>query len=177
MKPEPEIFFSIEPIEKSDQPRSARERDAVGRLIRRLCGEDARLAHTAAGAPYLLGSPLNISISHSRNFAALAWSHACSFGIDIEEPRPDQLNRVATRFLSDDELSYYSSIPDGLLKAWTLKEASFKALQSGPLDLRRYRLPLSDGNNIISVHDCQLKIVYSGLTRESLFISIVRRVF
>lgn len=107
-----------------------------------------RVAHTPAGAPVLADDPArHISISHSRTHLAVALSTAGPVGIDIETPRP-QLQRVAPRVLSAAELEAYGAEPDGLLRAWTLKEALYKAALTPGLDLRRdVRLPLGHKKN------------------------------
>lgn len=99
-------------------------RQAVTQLIERAAGPDARLIHDAHGAPLLAGSDLNISISHSRSFAAVAASTRGRIGIDIEEPRLEQLRRVIGKFLAPEEMPHWS---ERLLAAWTCKEAVFKA--------------------------------------------------
>ena len=135
--------YTIKPIPHSDRPRREREHEAVMQLVQTLAGKDARLDHRPDGSPLIIGSPFHISLSHSRNYVALAWSDSPGIGIDIEELRPEQLARIAPRFLSAEELPLYGTSPDLLLQAWTLKEAAFKALRTGPADLRLYRLPES----------------------------------
>lgn len=99
-------------------------RNDVARLVRENLGENVRVLHEADGSPILVGSPLNVSISHSAHFVALAVHHSVRIGIDIEEPRVEQLRRVISKFLSEKELPLWS---DRLLAAWTCKEAVFKA--------------------------------------------------
>lgn len=96
----------------------------VARIVREELGENVRVLHQADGSPVLAGSPLNISISHSRHYVALALHPTKRIGVDIEEPRMEQLRRVISKFLSPDELPMWS---DRLLEAWTAKEAAFKA--------------------------------------------------
>lgn len=95
-----------------------------------------RIRHNADGAPELEGSDEAISISHSRTHIAIALGGAAPLGIDIETPRA-QLRAVAPRVLSADELRVYGTAPDGLLRAWTLKEALYKAALTPGLDFRR----------------------------------------
>lgn len=114
-------------------------RDETARLIADKLGPKVRLLHDADGAPRLCGSTLNISISHSRHFAAIALHPSARIGIDIEEPRLGQLRRVITKFLAPHERELWS---DRLLEAWTCKEAVFKAaglrnLPLGAIDLSR----------------------------------------
>lgn len=82
----------------------------------------ATIMHYPSGAPYVDIDGVFISVSHSQHYAALAVA-ATPIGIDIEEPRITQLQRVASRFMSPDD---YKACPD-LLRAWTAKEAVFKA--------------------------------------------------
>lgn len=80
--------------------------------------------HDPDGAPLLVGSELKVSVSHSRRFAAVAIDPRRRIGVDIEEPRLEQLRRVISKFLSSEELPFWG---DRLLEAWTAKEAVFKA--------------------------------------------------
>ena len=99
-------------------------RNDVARLVREKLGENVRVLHQADGSPILAGSNLNVSISHSHHFVALAVHPSLRIGIDIEEPRMEQLRRVIAKFLSEKEVPLWD---DRLLAAWTCKEAVFKA--------------------------------------------------
>lgn len=110
---------------------------AVDQLLLRAAGPGARVIHDPDGAPLLVDSPLNISISHSRNFAALAVDADRRIGVDIEEPRLEQLRRVISKFLSPDELPEWG---ERLLQAWTCKEAVFKAAGIPTIGLASIRL-------------------------------------
>lgn len=112
-------------------------RRAVDQLLLRAAGPGARVIHDPDGAPLLVDSPLNISISHSRNFAALAVDADRRIGVDIEEPRLEQLRRVISKFLSPDELPEWG---ERLLQAWTCKEAVFKAAGIPTIGLASIRL-------------------------------------
>lgn len=94
-------------------------------LIRRLLGNDVDLGHDVNGAPLIIGRDINISISHSRADAVVALDSSRRVGIDTETWR-DQLTRVAGKFLSPAELQVYTT-PRLLLRAWTVKEAVYKA--------------------------------------------------
>ena len=116
-------------------PRREAEREAVQRLVRHVFGDDARPGHRDSGAPFVEGSALHISISHSRSAACLAVAADGAPGVDIEEPR-EQLRRVAPRVLSAEELDVYGRSMTLLLRAWTLKEALYKAALTPGLDFR-----------------------------------------
>lgn len=124
-------------VEAGAAPRHERERAAVGAMVRGLFGEDAVIAHDAHGAPRLEGRPESISVSHSRNTAAIAVDRlGRAIGIDIEEPRV-QLRRVAPRVLSEREIALYGGSDENLAMAWTLKEAAYKCAGTPGLDFRR----------------------------------------
>ncbi|MDE6498343.1 MAG: 4'-phosphopantetheinyl transferase superfamily protein [Muribaculaceae bacterium] len=129
--------------------RREAERAAVAALLEHVL-PGAEMIHTAEGAPVIDGGPY-ISISHSRTHAALAVCAGAPVGIDIETQRA-QLARVAPRVLSEAELDIYGRSPEGLLQAWTLKEALYKAALTPGLDFRRdIHLPLGDEKNEASV--------------------------
>lgn len=126
--------------------RREAETAAVERLLATALPGGYRLAHNADGAPVLEGGP-HISISHSRTHAVVALCAEASVGVDIETPRA-QLARVASRVLSAQEVEAYGATTEGLLQAWTLKEAIYKAALTPGLDFRRdIRLPLGPKKN------------------------------
>ena len=144
--------------------RREAERKAVETLLRHAIPEGFRLLHTPDGAPLLADSPLRVSVSHSRTHAAIALCADATVGIDIETPRR-QLQRVAPRVLSADELQSYSN---DHAAAWTLKEALYKAALTPGLDFRRdIRLPLGDKKNEATIvlpdgNTMRFDILYSG---------------
>lgn len=109
-------------IEKGEAPRRQREVAAVRALVVKVFGPEAVLGHTSLGAPYIVGRPDFISISHSRHTVALMVDSA-PCGVDVEEER-DNLKKVCRRILTEEE---YCSFQDRLLWAWTGKEALYKA--------------------------------------------------
>ena len=115
-------------------------REAERRTIATITGTvlpGAAIGHRADGSPVLQGIDAQISISHSRRYAALAiWPGGPRFGIDIEQWRPT-LRRVIPKFLSDDETAEWSADDALLLRAWTLKEALYKAAGIPGVDFAR----------------------------------------
>lgn len=123
-------------------PAAPTRREAELAAERMLLLPGLSIRHNADGAPSVEGSDEAISISHSRTHIAIAIGGEAPLGIDIETPRA-QLRAVAPRVLSAAELDAYGTTPDGLLRAWTLKEALYKAALTPGLDFRRdIRLPL-----------------------------------
>lgn len=131
-----DITLAVCPIAHSDSDRHKDQNKAVRNLLDASLGTGCRLAHREDGSPYIDGSGLSISISHSRDYACITFSPSLTVGVDIEQPRT-QLRRVAPRVLSDSELAVYGASDSLLLRAWTLKEALYKAALTPGLDFRR----------------------------------------
>lgn len=163
----------IEKIESDARPRRIRENLAVERLVRRAFGDDARKYNLPSGAPAVsVPGRLDpvLSISHSETYAVLVQSlDGSPVGVDIETFRP-ALRKVMPKFLNDDEAAVYGS-DDGLLSAWTLKEAAYKAAGKPGLSLLDIHLPLS-GDIITLADGRRLRIVESQF-REGHRLSLV----
>lgn len=107
------------------------------------------VAHTPEGIPFLEvqgggDDPLpSISVSHSRSLVAVAVAPSgCPVGVDAETTGRDrQLRRVAPRFLSGAQLPRWSADPAMLLRAWTLKEALYKAALTPGMPMDEIPLP------------------------------------
>ncbi len=84
------------------------------------------------GKPFIKNFPLFISISHSGNFVAAAFSEH-EIGIDIEVMREIDF-KTAKRVLTDSDLEFLNSQEnkaDAFLKIWTAKEAYLKMTGDG----------------------------------------------
>ncbi|MDE5595873.1 MAG: 4'-phosphopantetheinyl transferase superfamily protein [Muribaculaceae bacterium] len=167
-----DITLMITRVERLEgDSRADAEHRAVRRLVDHAFGQHAQIDHHPSGAPYIIGSPISISISHSRTHAAIAFSASHTVGVDIEEQR-QQLARVAPRVLSEAELRDYST-PDLLLQAWTLKEALYKAALTPALDFRKdISLPLPPAASAATVAGCPCKVV-TILTTPAYTLSLV----
>lgn len=135
----------IAPIDRTElDRRSERERLIVNRIISTYINPEARLAHAPSGRPLLENADgLHISISHSADYVAVVFGPIEGIGIDVEQHRT-QLARVAPRVLSGAEMAVYGRSESLLLRAWTLKEALYKAALTEGVDFRRnIALPLS----------------------------------
>lgn len=83
-----------------------REQKAVLCLLRSMLDDDtATIYHNADGKPFI--PDYNISISHTRGYAAVMLSKTHSVGIDIEYIS-DRVGRIATRFLHPDEIQHFN---------------------------------------------------------------------
>lgn len=142
------IRIAIASIDAEGGNRREREVAATLRALHAL-ERKATLSHTESGAPFIENHPgLAISISHSATYAAVAICKATDgpIGIDIEAPR-EQLRKVAPRFLSETELADMGEDPllTTLQRAWTSKEATYKAALTN-------ELPLAEGIRLDVTH-------------------------
>ena len=119
------------------------ERLVTYQLLNALTGLDqVEIKHDKAGKPLIDG--YEISLSHTRGWAAMIISEHYQTGIDVEYIS-DRVNRVANRFIRSDEDC------EGLEKRlvnWCAKEALYKMRSAENLqyfDMRLHPFSLSDG--------------------------------
>lgn len=136
--------MAIPAVESRHERRKA-ERMAVDRLVAAAFGPHAHLGHEPSGAPYIYfdddtlcdasETPRGISISHCADTAMLAVApESVAIGIDCEYFRP-ALRNVASRVLSPAEQAEWGDDDTMLLRAWTIKEAVYKAASTPGLPL------------------------------------------
>ena len=77
--------------------------------------------------PYLDQSDYHISLSHSFPFVAAVISHKKLVGIDLERFGRN-VEKIGPRFLSSEEWNLWQDSHSDLTKAWTCKEAIYKAM-------------------------------------------------
>ncbi len=100
-----------------------------GRSIRALCLKDDY------GKPYLVNSSYHISMSHTKNRAAII-AGPCPVGIDIQT-KVSKIERIARKFISDKE---WSTFPEMSIESmhifWGAKECLYKAYGRKNLDFK-----------------------------------------
>jgi len=98
---------------------------------------DAELIFNRYGKPQFKDLPLNFSITHSHNIAAVAFSKDLSIGFDVEHKRKvEDLDQLAKRFFSGPEVEYMETLDtqiraDNFFRIWSAKEAYIKAIGLG----------------------------------------------
>ncbi len=102
-------------------------------LVLEVFGKNAVIGHNDIGAPFIMGRSEKISISHCADKVVLAVNPCGIIGVDAELWRP-QLLRIKGKFLSHEEQSQICSNTE-LLRAWTIKEAVYKAALTPGLSL------------------------------------------
>ena len=83
------------------------------------------LTKDAFGKPYLVGSPVHISLSHSYPYVAAILHRSRSAGIDLEQPKEKML-RIGPRVLAADELADAGSNIVKHCIYWCAKESLIK---------------------------------------------------
>jgi phosphopantetheinyl transferase len=98
---------------------------------------DYPVEYDDCGKPFLAGSDLHISVTHTDDLAAVIMSRHTRVGIDIEKIRP-RILKVKDKFISDDEslLIDKEHSLEQLTLAWCAKEALYKLYGLRNLDFR-----------------------------------------
>lgn len=112
--------------------------------------EEIRIADT--WQPFLAGDRYHFSISHCGNYAAAIVSSNSRVGVDIELITP-RIERVAHKFLDEEEIHFFNDdyaqfleqwglrgrvFQEFLTLIWNAKEAIFKWYGRGELDFRKH---------------------------------------
>lgn len=139
----------LDPGERARAARFRFERDrepyvvahALWRVVLGIClGVDARevrLSHTSSGQPYIAGTQLATSLSHSGSWVAIALCAAETVGVDIERsPSRMMLTDLMPSFCTAEEMADVTPLhpllrESALLSLWTRKEALLKAFGTG----------------------------------------------
>lgn len=139
-------------------------------LVSKLFGHDARLLHNPDGSPYIDSMPGCLTITHSAAHVAVAYDGDHRIGIDIESPR-EALRRVARRFLTAEEYPVYSASMNLLLRAWTAKEAVYKAAGVRRLESGEIHLPLDPLSPVVTTPGHRFAVTYHPLGDDLLAVA------
>lgn len=146
-------------IDRSLPPRQA-ERAAAVAVASEILQRPVTIDHHADGAPFIADYHGSLSISHSRSTVAVAIDPVRTIGIDIEErERAHRMPQLAPRVLTATEIVTYAGAEE-LLRAWTLKEAAYKAARAGVDFLHDIHLPC-DGSRRITAATAAVDILTS----------------
>lgn len=108
---------------------------AVRVLLFTMLDRQVPILYHSNGAPYLPDyERLDISISHTKGYVAVAVAEGAGIGIDIEQTGA-RVERVAPRFVRSDEEA--ETLTKKLLH-WSAKETAFKALQRDKVDFLKH---------------------------------------
>jgi 4'-phosphopantetheinyl transferase EntD len=129
-------------VMKISSDRRKQEWLAARLLLQHLSGSETRIGYREDGAPFLSGSPLCISISHTKGYAAIILSKNKNPGIDMEY-RSNRAWRLRERYMDENEWKRIISAAgdpaadiaaDIAVICWCAKETAFKALGETGVD-------------------------------------------
>lgn len=149
---------------------------AIRVLLKQMTGSGFEIFYTEVGKP-MIKHPIykHISISHSRDFAAVYIHQYHSIGIDIESVTRNYAS-VKKRYLSEPELEQVNE--NSMLQCiyWCAKEAVFKLVDKEGVDFRKqiHVLPFPPETNIFFVryifdnHVKTLQLQYESFNQHCL---------
>lgn len=106
-------------------------------LIKQLIGPDFSITYSETGKPILNHARYkHLSISHSRDFAAVILHKNLNVGLDIENITRNY-NPIEKRYLSEDELIQVNKKPRMQCLYWCAKETIFKLVPDDGIEFRR----------------------------------------
>ncbi len=112
-------------------------------VIERACGllgiPFRGLAKDEHGKPYLLDSAIEISLTHTEQYIAVAFSEIGAVGLDLEQPR-DQILRIFPRLFSPAEVEAVKQDLEEATVYWSAKEAMYKLYGKRAVDFRKHLL-------------------------------------
>jgi len=102
-----------------------------------LLGKEQLILNRKDGSPYLDDGKNNISISHTKDYAAILLHETSAVGVDIET-RSERVIKIAGKFISDEEyIDPAQKIVHQLLH-WSAKESLFKLMNEQGIDFKQH---------------------------------------
>lgn len=139
-KMDEEVVDLLKMVSISDESKSqllalSRENRQKERLValylaQKFSGVDTQVCYKPNGAPYLIASHLNISITHSKEWLAMQVSSLFEVGLDMEY-KSDRIVKIAHKFMAESEISFVEEqqMVDYLNIIWCAKETLYKIAQ------------------------------------------------
>ena len=124
-------------ISKIRSERRVMEWLTIRVLLFELLGEEKTIANHPDGKPFLQDRSYNISISHTKKWAAILLHKHCSVGIDVETIS-ERVIRIASKFISENEFVDASQKVIHQLLHWSAKETIFKLMEESEIDFREH---------------------------------------
>lgn len=112
---------------------------AVRALVAKMGANPENIAYLPSGKPYLMDRSQAISISHTKDYVAVALSQHSLLGLDVEHAG-ERVRRIRQRFMHPDEERRLTEVCNpidetvGLLLHWCAKESLFKAVPEEGVD-------------------------------------------
>ncbi|MDR0422700.1 MAG: 4'-phosphopantetheinyl transferase superfamily protein [Proteiniphilum sp.] len=106
-------------------------------LLFMLLDEEKTILNRADGKPYLEDESCHISISHTKDYAAVLLHETHPVGIDIEF-LSERVKKVAGKFIADEEYIDPSQKTVHQLLHWSAKESLFKLMEEDGIHFKRH---------------------------------------
>jgi 4'-phosphopantetheinyl transferase EntD len=125
-------------IERMTESRK-REWLTIRVLLKELLGEEKEILYTSSGKPYLSDNSFNISISHTKGYAALILNKEKEVAVDIEHVAP-RVEKIRSRFVNEEEEKalFQTKVKIHLLLHWSAKETLFKLINKENIDFKTH---------------------------------------
>ncbi len=130
--PEREVFEAISKEKRKQEWLACRV------LLKEMLGTNAGIGYDAERKPHLVGSDVEISMSHSGEYVCVYLRGGASVGVDIQQMKPS-ISKGAFYFLNDDELQWAdleNNVQMHLI--WSAKESVFKYAGDASIDLKKH---------------------------------------
>lgn len=108
-------------------------------MLEQILNSRVQIKYEESGKPYLAESDFQISISHTKGFAAVILHPLRQVAVDIEQ-RTEKVMRLQSKFMNENELSALDSA-DAVsysLICWSAKETMFKWTPYTEMDFRKH---------------------------------------
>lgn len=122
-------------------------------LLELLLNKPIKITYTEEGKPIL--DSYHISISHTKNYVAVALSKSKEIGIDIEY-KSDRVLRIVEKFMGTDELNALSQENNKVefaLLCWCAKESVYKIINESAVDFTEMKCTIKSREIILSYKD------------------------
>ena len=106
-------------------------------MLFNLLGKEQIILNRENGSPYLADGKSHISISHTKEYAAILLHETSAVGIDIET-RSERVVKLAGKFISDKEYIDPAQKVVHQLLHWSAKESLFKLMNEEGIDFRQH---------------------------------------
>lgn len=127
-------------------------------ILEYLLNEEVKVDYHSTGKPFIPLHSLEISLSHTKGYAAAVVHPTRKVGIDIEAISSRVLN-IQSRFLAQKELDFIDKEREieHLLLLWSAKESAYKAIGEEGVDFKEEMLvspfkPLTSGTFTLQEH-------------------------
>ena len=107
-------------------------------LLVQMLGKNAAIGYDPERKPHIIGSRVEISMSHSGEYVCVYLREGAPVGIDIQQMKPS-ISKGAFYFLNDAELQW-ADLDDNLQMhlIWSAKESIFKYAGDASIDLKKH---------------------------------------